>query len=77
MTLDAWFTANKTVGKSEFALRIGVSRQALDRYMRGIRTPRPKVMERIHAETGGTVSANDFMRVSNPSAPAAVGALAG
>jgi transcriptional regulator with XRE-family HTH domain len=43
-----------------FAERIGVSTQAVHRYVAGDRVPRREVMERIKAETGGEVQPNDF-----------------
>lgn len=43
-----------------FAERIGVSVQAVHRYVTGERTPRPEVMKRIAAVTQGDVEPNDF-----------------
>jgi transcriptional regulator with XRE-family HTH domain len=43
-----------------FAERIGVSTQAVHRYLTGERMPRRDVMERIKVETGGAVQPNDF-----------------
>jgi hypothetical protein len=43
-----------------FARDIGVSVQAVHRYVSGERTPRKEVMERIQAQTAGDVQPNDF-----------------
>lgn len=43
-----------------FASRIGVSSQALHRYLDGDRRPKPHILERIHQVTGGAVQPNDF-----------------
>lgn len=43
-----------------FAASIEVSVQAVHRYVNGERLPRPDVMERIKAATGGVVEPNDF-----------------
>jgi transcriptional regulator with XRE-family HTH domain len=43
-----------------FADRLGISNQALHRYLNGERLPRPEIMERIARETGGQVRVQDF-----------------
>ena len=43
-----------------FARTIGVSVQAVHRYAKGGRTPRPKVMDKIITATAGEVQPNDF-----------------
>lgn len=43
-----------------FARRIGVSVQALYRYLHGDRLPQRKVMDRIIRATRGKVTPNDF-----------------
>lgn len=50
------------IGATEraFAEAIGVSQQAVSRYVSGARTPRPAVMVKIHAVTGGRVAPSDF-----------------
>lgn len=50
------------IGATEraFAEAIGVSQQAVSRYVSGARTPRPAVMMKIHAVTGGRVAPSDF-----------------
>jgi transcriptional regulator with XRE-family HTH domain len=44
---------------SQFAKKIGVSRQAVQRYLKG-RIPEPDVMRRIALATASRVTANDF-----------------
>lgn len=71
MTLDAWLAANNTVSDKDFARRIGVSRVTLYRLKTHLRKPGQRVMEKIHAETGGEVTPNDFFRIGETSpAPA-------
>jgi transcriptional regulator with XRE-family HTH domain len=45
---------------SVFADRLGVSVQAIHRYINGERTPKPAVMARIASATCGKVQPNDF-----------------
>ena len=56
----------------KFARDIGVSGQAVRRYMDGGRFPRVDVLERITKATHGKVTANDFMqdRLNGPFAQA-------
>lgn len=62
MTLKEWLT-RKNVSISEFQKRIGVnSYSTVRRYVLGERVPRPAIMRKIIAETGGKVTANDFVR---------------
>lgn len=47
----------------KFGLRVGVpNRQTMYQYAKGIRFPPPEVLARIREETGGTVTADDFVR---------------
>lgn len=63
MTLDDWLT--RTATKEEaFAAQIGTSQATVNRYRHGRRVPRPAVMARIAAATGGQVTANDFHRLA-------------
>lgn len=55
----------------DFAAEIGVSRQALHRYRRGERTPRPQILARIRDASAGAVTANDFMPPEERNRPAA------
>ncbi len=45
-----------------FARLIGVRSSAVCRWIAGERVPRPTQMAKIFKETGGAVTANDFMR---------------
>jgi predicted transcriptional regulator len=46
---------------TDFARRIGTTQAAVTRYLSGDRVPRPKILQRITLETGGAVTANDFV----------------
>jgi len=59
MHLRAYLAAHE-IPIPAFAGLIGVSVQAVHRYVAGDRVPRPKVMERIKAATKGDVQPNDF-----------------
>jgi len=48
---------------SAFAEAIGVSVQAVHRYLGGDRIPRPEVMQRIVVQTKGAVRPDDFYAV--------------
>jgi transcriptional regulator with XRE-family HTH domain len=52
------------IGIPQFAPRIGVSVQALHRYLLGERIPRPEVLEQISLATNGAVQPNDFYAFS-------------
>ena len=54
---------------TEFARLVGVTTEAVRRYVGGDRTPTPDVMRRIFDMTDGAVTANDFFDLSAP-APA-------
>lgn len=60
MKLAAYLSAND-IRDSDFAARIGVTRQTLWRYKSGERRPEWDVLERISRETGGQVTPNDFL----------------
>jgi hypothetical protein len=60
MKLKQYLDETKTT-QAAFGALIGVrSRETVSRYIAGERMPRPKVMERIVAITGGKVMPNDF-----------------
>jgi transcriptional regulator with XRE-family HTH domain len=59
MKLSEWLSSN-SISDTEFAEKIGVSRQALYRYKQGTRVPKPKIVLEIAKATDGQVSANDF-----------------
>ncbi len=62
-----------------FAAEVGVSEAAMSRYARGKRAPRPDVVRRIAAASGGRVQPNDLFEVPAPgeAASAPGGAAAG
>lgn len=60
MQLAAYLEREK-ISDSEFANRIGVSRQAVHRYKSGDRFPERPVLAGISEATGGAVTANDFV----------------
>ncbi len=47
--------------QAAFAEAIGVSVFAVGKYVRAERVPRPQILARIRAQTGGEVTANDFV----------------
>jgi hypothetical protein len=53
---------DREIPAASFAERIGVSVQAVHRYINGDRMPRRDVMERIKVATRGAVQPNDFFR---------------
>lgn len=59
MKLDDYLRRGR-VSEREFARRIEVSQQAVNRYRNGGRLPERAVMERITEATGGAVRPNDF-----------------
>lgn len=58
MTLPDYL-AEAQISQSSFAKKIGVSKQAVQRYAKG-RIPEPDVMRKIALATGNKVTANDF-----------------
>ena len=61
MQLRRWLD-NRDITVADFAARIGVTAQAVHRYVAGERVPRRDVMERIKRATRGAVQPNDFFR---------------
>lgn len=59
MKLASYLTDRK-ISDSDFADRIGVSRQAIHRYKTGDRIPEQHVISKIYRATSGAVTANDF-----------------
>ena len=59
MTLSQYLSQHG-FSAARFAERIGVSAEAVRRYISGERTPRPAIMHRIMAATGSAVTPNDF-----------------
>lgn len=60
MKLAEWLKKTKT-RRYSFAERIGVQPSVVSDYCKGRYCPRPKVAEAIIRETGGEVTANDFL----------------
>lgn len=63
MTLEAYL-AETQMNMSEFARRVGVKPQTIQRYVKQGRAPEWAVMERIVLATAGKVTANDFLGVA-------------
>lgn len=59
MNLSAYLDRNK-ISDSDFADKIGVTRQAVHRYKTGERFPERPVLAKIFTATKGAVTANDF-----------------
>lgn len=66
MTLTDFLTQN-SLTPSEFARRVGTSRQNVCRWMAS-NIPRPDEMRRIVAATEGAVTPNDFFGLPPPQA---------
>jgi DNA-binding transcriptional regulator YdaS (Cro superfamily) len=74
MKLADWLRQTKT-RRYVFAERIGVRPSVVSDYCNGKYCPRPKIAEAIIRETGGAVTANDFLSISpdfQPSEPEAI-----
>jgi transcriptional regulator with XRE-family HTH domain len=54
------YLSQKSLKTSVFAKQIGITPQALGRYLAGQRIPVPPILWRIEAVTKGAVTANDF-----------------
>ena len=67
MKLADWFKTKNADGskrsKGDFAARIGKSPGTLSAYLDGRAWPSRDAMEAIARETGGAVTANDFVQV--------------
>jgi DNA-binding transcriptional regulator YdaS (Cro superfamily) len=68
MKLAEWLKRTKT-RRYQFAERIGVRASVVSDYCKGRYCPRPKVAEAIIRETGGEVTANDFLSIAPDEAP--------
>lgn len=60
MDLRAYLSTNK-ISLPAFAELVGVSVQAIHRYVSGDRMPRLEVLEKIKEVTGNKVQPNDFL----------------
>ena len=63
MTLEAYLDA-ASISRAEFAEKVGVSKQAVQRCLAGKRTPNKEIMAEIAAVTSGAVTANDFFGIT-------------
>ena len=61
MQLQSYITAHG-LSRPAFAARIGVTPQALHRYLSGARVPHKDVLRRIAEATDGAVQPNDFFQ---------------
>lgn len=68
MKLLEWLKKTKT-RRYIFAGRIGVQPSVVSDYCKGRYCPRPKIAEAIIRETGGEVTANDFLSIAPEAAP--------
>jgi transcriptional regulator with XRE-family HTH domain len=68
MKLASYLSANGCT-YADFAQKVGASTFAVGKWVRGERLPRPGVLSRIVAETGGQVTANDFFGHTPGGAP--------
>jgi hypothetical protein len=59
--LTAWLDRPEAPSRSAFAVSIGVTRMTLLRYEKGLRKPKPPVMDRIVIATDGAVTANAWL----------------
>ena len=62
MILQTWMYDNG-VKRSQMAEMLGVSWQAVDYWLKGLRKPSFKMMQAITAVTDGQVTANDFYNI--------------
>lgn len=53
-----------STSRLDFAKRIGVSKEAVRRYVAGERIPEKETMEKIAAATDNNVTANDFFGIA-------------
>ena len=65
MKLRDWMAGREVTAK-EMAERLGVSRVMITRITRHGQVPRPDVMSRIVAATGGEVGPEDFYEIAPP-----------
>jgi transcriptional regulator with XRE-family HTH domain len=63
VTLQAYLKATE-LSRSQFAERIGVTSEAVRRYLAGTRLPTREVMAEIIRATDGRVTANDFFKIA-------------
>jgi len=73
------YLAQAAVKQKDFAEEIGDGPHNINRYCRGHRIPKPPVMRKIYAATGGLVDANSFYDLPSltPTGSAAVASAVG
>lgn len=60
MKLSEWMERER-ITAAQFSARIGVSRDAVHKWMQGQRVPRSEPLKRIYNLTRGTVTPSDFV----------------
>ena len=58
------YLENQGLSQEGFGRLIGVTQQAVERYVSGARVPRPEVIRRIVDATDGAVEPNDFFEAA-------------
>lgn len=67
MTLNEYLRT-KPLAIEDFAVQVGASVAAVKKWLRRDRLPRPAMLAKIEAETGGAVRPNDFFETPTPAA---------
>lgn len=67
MTLEQYL-ADRNMRPAAFAAQLGVPASTITRLLKGERSPRLDLIARIKAQTGGKVSADDFLPVAGAAA---------
>lgn len=62
------YLTQEQISDAEFGDLIGVTRQAVHRYKSDAQRPKWSIIDRIHAATGGAVSAVDFLKTETSGA---------
>lgn len=68
MTLTEFLTREK-LSDADFAARVGCTKSAVIKWRRRERMPRGEALTRIIDETGGAVTANDFLPPKTEAVP--------
>lgn len=55
------FLSTRKITATAFAEKVGVSQPAMHRYLKNDRFPKPEIIARIEAVTGGKVKFNDWL----------------
>lgn len=59
----AKYLETKNLTQTAFAAKVGVTQVAMNRYVRGERTPSVEIIAAIHKATKGAVTLNDWVKV--------------